>query len=156
MDLPKYSQLEIERRWLVSLDGVGPLESAPYWDIEDLYIAGTQLRLRRMESAESGIVYKLCKKYGKRCEVSEPITNLYLTESEYDALRNLPGIRVRKRRYRVEPGGLDLYTDRNPVVAIFEVDFESEDSARAYSPPPFASREITGSPEFSGLSLAGG
>jgi CYTH domain-containing protein len=153
MEMPKYSRMEIERRWLVSIGDVGPFDS-PFWDIEDLYIAGTQLRLRRMESPESGIVYKLCKKYGKRGGVSEPITNLYLSESEYDALRNLPGNRVRKRRYRVEGGGLDLYNDRNPVVAIFEVEFESEDSARAYSPPSFALREITGNPEFSGESLA--
>ena len=54
-EVPKYSLLEIERRWLVDLDKVD-LAAAPYREIEDLYIAGSRLRLRKISGAEGDFV----------------------------------------------------------------------------------------------------
>jgi CYTH domain-containing protein len=70
-------------------------------------------------------------------------------------LSALPGRVVRKRRYLLEGGAVDVYFERDPVVAIFEVEFESEDEAAAYRPPSFVTREVTSDPEFSGASIAG-
>jgi CYTH domain-containing protein len=155
-DLPKYALTEIERRWLVDDTAVVELAALPYQDIDDLYIAGTRLRLRRMVSQDQSVVCKLGKKYGKVSPLAEPITNLYLTEDEYERLAGLPGVRSRKRRFAVAGGSLDVYAAPHPGLAIFEREFADELAATAYEPPPFVAREITGEPAFDGRSLAGG
>jgi CYTH domain-containing protein len=151
-ELPKYSLLEIERRWLVDLDRVD-LSGAPCREIEDLYIAGSRLRLRKISGAQES-TFKLGMKYGKRTPLTEPITNLYLTESEYGLLSSLPGTRTRKRRYALEGGSVDVYVAPRAGVAVFEVEFESERAALDFVPPAFVTREITNEPALSGLSLA--
>ena len=39
---PKYSLIEIERRWLVDLSALD-LRSAPFREIDDLYIEGSRI-----------------------------------------------------------------------------------------------------------------
>jgi len=151
-ETPKYSQLEIERRWLVDLSAVD-LQSTPFWEIEDLYIAESRLRLRKI-SGPNELTFKLGKKYGKRTTLSEPITNLYLTEEEYRRFSDLPGHRAWKRRYLLRVGSLDVYLEPSSGLAVFEVEFSNEESAREFAPPRFARREITNELEFSGASLA--
>jgi CYTH domain-containing protein len=153
---PRYALAEIERRWLADPAALAELTASRYQDIDDLYIAGTRLRLRRMVSQDGTVVHKLGKKYGKLSPLSEPITNLYLTEDEYACLAGLPGTRSRKRRHAVAGGSLDVYTAPHPGLAIFELEFADEPAAVAYRPPPFVTREITGEPSFDGRSLAVG
>lgn len=145
MDQPKYSLLEIERRWRVDLSVLEDLSLGNPIEIEDLYIEGTRLRLRRM-----GGTYKLCKKYGATEPGIEPITNIYLTDTEYQTFKALPGHRVKKQRYRIAGGSLDVYES----LAIFEIEFASAEEAAAYLPPAFVAEEVTGQEEFSGASLA--
>jgi CYTH domain-containing protein len=152
-ELPKYSLPEIERRWLVDLSAVD-LRSTAFCEIEDLYIADSRLRLRKV-SGPNGRTFKLGKKYGKRTALSEPITNLYLTEDEYRRFAGLPGRRIHKRRYALASGSLDVYLEPNKGLAVLEVEFHSEQSAQEFTPPHFATREITNEPEFSGARLAG-
>lgn len=154
---PKYALLEIERRWLVEVEAreVAPLEGRPHREIDDLYIAGTRLRLRKVAGEGSEPVFKLGKKYGKATALAEPITNLYLTQAEYDALARLPGARVRKRRYALGGGSLDVYEGPHAGLAVFEVQFDSEEAAAAYTPPGFVRAEVTREPRYSGASLAG-
>ena len=154
--MPKYSLLEIERRWLVDLAAVGDLSILPWRDIEDLYVAGSRLRLRKMSDAGQGEVFKLAKKYGKSTALSEAVTNLYLTAEEYQLLSLLPGCVAAKRRYLIAGGGLDVYLRPHAGLAIFEREFADEASARRYQPPSFATREVTAEPEFRGVSLAEG
>jgi CYTH domain-containing protein len=144
--------MEIERRWLVDLAAVD-LATVPFRDFDDLYIADSRLRLRRI-SSPNGFTFKLGKKYGKTTPLSEPITTLYLTESEYKRLRDLPGRRSRKRRYAMPLGSLDVYLEPNEGLAVFELEFETEEAAREFVPPSFVTREITNEPEFDGFSLA--
>ena len=149
---PKYSQTEIERRWLVDLSAVD-LQLAPFREIEDLYIAESRLRLRKV-SGPNEFTFKLGKKYGKRTPLSEPITNLYLTEGEYQRLVVLPGHHARKRRYTLQQGSLDVYLEPHAGLAVLEVEFVSERFAEEFSPPAFVIREITNEPCFSGAYLA--
>ena len=149
---PKYSRPEIERRWLVDLALVD-LSGTPFREIDDLYIADSRLRLRRI-AGPNELVFKLCRKYGKTAPFSEPNTNLYLSESEYGLLSGLPGNRVRKRRYALQGGSVDVYLEPRQDVAIFEIEFQDEQSASAYSPPAFVTREVTSDPAYSGASLA--
>lgn len=149
---PKYSMLEIERRWRVDLKRVN-LEGVAYRTLTDLYIQGTRLRLRKEEGSKS--VYKLCKKYGKVSEQSEPITNFYLSEPEYRLLARLPGNWVSKQRYRLEGGSLDVYPNAQRL-AFFEKEFTSEEAAKAYIPPAFVGEEVTGEAEQTGAAIAKG
>lgn len=148
---PKYALAERERRWRVDLQAAGPL-TLPFREIDDVYLCGTRLRLRKVRSHE-GVVFKLGKKYGKEPGGAEPLTSIYLTQEEYTALLNLPGYPVSKRRYGLGGGALDIYAA--PLsLAIFEREFASADEAAACAPPPFAIEEVTDRPEYSGFALA--
>lgn len=149
---PKYAHAEIERRWLVDLPAAGSLDGLPCRVIDDLYVADTRLRLRRMEDAASTVVFKFCKKYGGE-DISEAIANLYLTEAEYRTLSRLPGQRVRKRRYAIAGGALDIYGGVSSL-AIFEIEFATVAEAVRYRPPAFARVEVTRDPAYSGAALA--
>jgi CYTH domain-containing protein len=151
-DAPKYSLMEIERRWLVDLSAID-LEAVSFREIDDLYIGASRLRLRKVVGPGT-VAFKLGKKYGKRSSLSEPITNLYLTESEYRQFADLPGLRVTKRRYAIARGSLDVYIAPNSGLGVFEIEFESERAAQEFSPPPFVTREVTNDAEFTGASLA--
>jgi GNAT superfamily N-acetyltransferase len=152
--MPKYALLELERRWLVDVAALGDITALPYREIHDLYIAGTRLRLRKIRGPGAEVTLKLGKKYGKSGPFSEPITSVYLTETEYQAMARLPGVRARKRRYALGGGSLDLYLEPLDGIAIFEIDFRDEAAARAYEPPSFAVCEITHDAAFTGAALA--
>ena len=153
-EVPKYAAIEIERRWLVDLKGAGDLSNVPYREIEDLYLSSSRLRLRKVSAPGTSTIFKFGKKYGKRTAVSEPVTNLYLTETEYLQLSPLPGTRTLKRRYSIAGGALDVYQRPREGLAVFEAEFDHEASAQAYEPPPFVTREITGESSFTGVSLS--
>ena len=154
-DAPKYSTIEIERRWLVNLASVGELSLIAFREIEDLYVSGSRLRLRKVSDPNGGVIFKFGKKYGKRSGASEAVTNLYLSEAEHHQLASLPGLVTLKRRYNVAGGALDIYDRPRSGLAIFEVEFDDEASAHAYRPPAFVTREITSDPAFSGFAVAG-
>jgi len=151
---PKYSILEIERRWLVAPDRVGSLDKLPHRKIDDLYLTGGRLRLRRVETDAGEVAYKLGKKYGKRDGVSEPVATLYLTLEEYRVFAALAGRRASKTRYDLAGGSLDVYSSPQPGLTVFEVEFETAEDARSYQPPHFVRDEITGNPRFCGAALA--
>jgi CYTH domain-containing protein len=151
----KYSALEIERRWLAGAEAIRLVEGSAYREMEDLYVAGTSMRLRAVRSLGQQPVFKLCKKYGKSKEgFSEAITNLYLSEAEHRLLvAQLRGIRVLKRRYALSGGALDVYAGP-PQTVVFELEFASEAEAAAYSPPGFVGQEVTHAQAFSGAAIA--
>ena len=155
-ELPRYSIMEVERRWLVDTAAVGDLARIPYRLFEDLYVHCSRLRLRKITEASRNALFKLGKKYGKRSVLSEPITTLYLTEGEYQQFSGLAGLFASKRRYAVAGGFLDVYQQPHSGLMIFELEFEDEASAQLYRPPHFVTREITGDSNFSGFSLAKG
>lgn len=140
---PKYSLLEIERRWLVDLARVGSLAGLPFRRLEDAYWPGTRLRLRQVIDPEGRTTYKFGIKYGESARGVQPVTNLYLDKAEYEALAAAGGLRVSKRRYLIAGGCLDVFDIPAGTPAYFEVEFGSEQEAQAYEPPPFVTEEIT-------------
>jgi CYTH domain-containing protein len=152
--LPKYSALEIERRWLVDLPAVGDLSRLPCRLLEDLYITDSGLRLRKISDPNGETIYKFGKKYGKRSRLAEPITTLFLTEREYRQLAILAGVAATKRRYSIASGSLDVFPASCSVEAVFEMEFRSEAEAENYAPPTFVTREVTGDARFSGFAIA--
>ncbi len=153
---PKYSLPECERRWLV---GAPPDGLDPGRLIEDLYLDGTRLRLRRETDADGHVlVWKLARKYGATARGIEPMTNLYLTQAEHALLAALPAAAIRKRRYPAPFAGLpfviDRFEDELAGHAIAELELPNADALWAAASPPWCGREITGDPAYAGAKLA--
>jgi CYTH domain-containing protein len=105
----RYAYPERERRFLVR--GTFPTDASPAL-IEDRYIDGTSLRLRRV-TADGDTVWKLTQKI--RSDPSDPasvsITNVYLTADEYDILAALPAAELHKQRHVCPVDGTRFVVD---------------------------------------------
>ena len=155
----KYSREEIERRWLLNSQSLPNLTELEMWEVTDKYFEETRLRLRRMYSPKTRKeVYKLCKKYGKTSDISEPITNLYLTNAEHTLIDQIPGIELRKRKYEYPHYGVLFSVEEilgtKAGLFLLEAEFPSEKIARSAVPPPFAGRDVTNEEEYQGFHLA--
>lgn len=154
---PKYSKLEIERRWLVP-GGLPELAvNAPVRLIEDRYILGTHLRLRATTEAGQDPIYKLGKKYPSDRPLAggaRSVVSVYLTHEEYAALCGLPTHQSAKRRYAFSGGSIDVYAAPRQGLTLFEVEFPSLEAAGAFVPPQFVGEEVSGVDDYSGFSLA--
>ena len=154
---PKYSQLEIERRWLTDERLLPDLSALPGRRlITDKYLSHGRLRLRKIEGGDE-VQYKLCKKYGKCGEIVEPITNLYLTAEEYELLADLPGRMLVRQRflyvYQDVPFSINVVVGKEvPVIA--EAEFASERKARECEPPPFCTEDVSGRIEYEAVRMA--
>lgn len=93
----RYAKPERERRFLVA---VTPLGSGPARRIEDRYLDGTRLRLRKVVAAGDDVVFKLTQKV--RRDEADPglvsLTNIYLPSDEYERLALLAGPVLTKTR----------------------------------------------------------
>jgi len=152
---PRYSKTEIERRWLVPAKSEFDKTSSREREIEDRYVLGTRLRLRKVIESGHAPIYKLGKKYEPEVEGTHQVVSTYLSESEYNVLAHLPARLARKRRLSVYGGSLDVYEYPNTGLQVFEVEFATSQEAAAYAPPLGVGREITNNPEHTGHALAG-
>jgi CYTH domain-containing protein len=151
----KYARIERERRFLVhELPDDLP---ADYQRILDRYIPGTRLRLRRIESAAGETVaLKLTQKYLAADPTGRDtiITNLYLSDAEYALLDILDGLPLHKRRYTYPYRGyryaIDVFEEPLLGLILCEVEAESDEELTAAPAPPFAIREVTDDPFFTG------
>ena len=156
---PKYAHLELERRWLVDSAKRPLLDSHPATLIEDRYIDGTRLRLRRMTRLDLGeVICKLTKKYDCRDPSARPIVTSYLTESEHHVMRVLPARELVKHRYRLAVGGrvwsLDVFQGRLAGLEVIECETEDPASLAALTRPDWALREVTHLPQWQCGALA--
>lgn len=161
--IPKYAQLEIERRMRIRNDMLPDLMQLPRKRIEDRYLTAGRMRLRKVTSEGAGTatsVYKLCKKYGPCVRYVEPIVNIYLTAEEYESLCTLPGNNLVKRRYSYDFHGsrfsIDEYLGVLAGLYLCECEASSEEILRDIRFPPFASEDVTDDPRYSGVMLAQG
>lgn len=151
---PKYSRPEIERRWLVKVVDILSLEDARVRKLEDKYLSGGRLRLRKASETKCDPIYKLGKKYPNASSEPESVVSTYLTEEEYKSLLRLPGRSATKLRYSVEGGALDIYESPVYGFAIFEVEFSSQEAAAAYVVPKFVATEVTFNEKYTGFALS--
>ena len=156
---PKYALIERERRFLVDCARRPDLRGHPFVLIEDRYIDGTRLRLRRMEDSASGrCLLKLTKKYETEDPLARPIVTAYLTEGEYCIFAALPARTLSKRRFHVKVGahyhGIDLFLGPLSGLELTEVECPSDEALRSLVPPEWAFREVSDDPEFQGGGLA--
>lgn len=157
----KYSCIEFERRFLVRAVPTNIVAGSYRWRIVDRYIAGTRLRLRRMDSPGGApIQRKLTQKFSESDEptIRTIITNIYLDEAEYRVLEALGGNEILKYRYLVDfqnhQFGIDVFGGRHEGLILAEVEGESEMALRQLAFPTFAVREVTRDPFFTGGALA--
>jgi CYTH domain-containing protein len=149
----KYARLEREFRVLLAQVpeglGVGRV-------IDDRYVDGTTLRLRRVHN-RAEVVHKLTQKV--RLDGGDPsvvsITNIYLTESEYDVLAALPGQTLSKVRREWSPDGrawvVDEFLGRWHGLVLAELERSGDDVV----PELPAGLDVTSDDRFSGGVLAG-
>jgi adenylate cyclase len=149
---------EIERKLLV--DELP--EDLWDWDAEQLeqgYVAITdeaEVRVRR-HGGEGGRARLTVKSAPGLRRVEE---ELGLEPAAFERLWPLTaGRRVVKVRHTREdaPGvvlELDLYAGPLDGLATLEVEFADEQAARAWTPPPWAGRDVTGDPAYANQALA--
>ena len=156
---PKYALLEIERTLLVDPALLPDLSALPFTRIDDRYLHGGRLRLRVMSDSVTGVAsYKLGKKYGATGPNTEPIVNVYLDASEYASLTGLPAYALSKRRYRYAHAGhifgIDVFEGVHAGLYLCEAEAATLEALLALSFPPFAVRDVTADPDYSGWALA--
>jgi CYTH domain-containing protein len=151
LEAGKYARYELERRFLLNRlpEGAGHGRL-----ILDRYIAGTRLRLRRVEPPEPQ--YKLSQK-----EAPAPpdyavttITTIYLSEEEYGVLSALPGRELHKRRHHLGPYSIDVFEGELTGLILAEITFESDAEIRAHPTPDFAARDVSDDVRYTGGALA--
>lgn len=152
--IPKYARLEFERRFL--LRDIPDLSEIGFRTIDDLYLDGTRLRLRKITCQHRDTQYKLCKKYASDGSRPLALVNIYLTSQEYAVLGALTGKAVRKRRYDIIPSTLciDVFEDHLAGLVLGELELESAIALDAFTPPPWVGRDVSHDPFFAGGNLA--
>jgi CYTH domain-containing protein len=134
------------------------LTDLPLVEIEDRYLDGTRLRLRRMRnSADGAVVFKLTKKYEAEDVRARPIVTAYLTDAEYQVFAALPARRLVKRRYEVETEGgrfgIDLFQGELEGLVLAEIESADHAALSALIVPDWAI-EVSDDPRFEGGHLA--
>jgi CYTH domain-containing protein len=157
MEIPQYSKMEYERRWLLPLNF--PRPEAPLNKpvlIEDRYFQVGRLRLRKMlDTAGGETKFKLCKKYGSMGEGEEPIVNIYLSPEEFGLLSTVPAFELRKERYRLPAGySLDYFQGEMLGLVIAEAEVKSRLELERLAWPENALAEVTSDSFFRGSILA--
>jgi len=157
---PKYSLLEIERKWTVNKDKLPDISKLKLIEITDKYFPGTRTRLRRMFDTETkDVKYKLTKKYGKITQQTEPLTTLYLSEFEYDLFNKLEGYVLIKSLYQYPYNGnvflLELFIKPEVGFILMEVEASSEKIINELEVPDFVIYDVTNVKEYEGYSIAG-
>lgn len=155
---PKYARPELERRWRVDPALRPPVEDLAVVVIEDRYLTGTRMRLRRMTRSDGWTACKLTKKYDTDRPEARPIVTAYLTEAEHAVFAALPARPVRKRRYRIPIEGrcwsLDVFEGPLEGLELVEVEVPDEATLAALVPPPWATKEVTREVRYQCGSLA--
>lgn len=156
----KYARPEFERRFLLRALPEGLRKADPHTQITDNYITGTRLRLRKVrEPRTNEWTLKLTQKFAPDpADFSRTlITNIYLTEYEYEVLSVFEANEIRKNRYPYEHGGrrytVDVFLGQLLGLILAETEFADEAEMRDLEAPPFAAREVTNDEMFTGARL---
>lgn len=155
---PKYACIERERRWLVD-PARRPQLSPEFVLIEDRYITGTRLRLRRMtDRAGDRMVLKLTKKYDSADPLARPIVTAYLSDAEFALFAQLPAAALSKRRYAVVDNGLafsiDQFVGDLAGLELAEIEAADDSALRSVPSPDWTIRDVSDDPRYQGGSLA--
>jgi adenylate cyclase len=147
--------VEVERKLLV--DELPSLDGWVSKRLEQGYLAVTddaEVRIRRADGADARLTVKSAP------GLSRVEEELPLDAGAFARLWPLTeGRRLVKVRHTLEtaPGvvfELDVYEGSLRGLMTLEVEFADEDAARAWTPPPWAGRDVTGEKAYANQSLA--
>ena len=151
----KYAAVERERRWLCAGLPDRPVLRAEA--IEDLYVDGSRLRLRRATPVGGGEAILRLSKKADLAPDRRLITTLYLSPAEYGLFEGLPGRVLHKTRHYYGADGATLSVDRfeGRLAGLFlaEAEFADDAAMAAFPHPAFAVREVTDDPRYTGGEL---
>ena len=151
---PKYSLIERERRWLVLADLLPPLPAGRRL-IEDRYIIGTRLRLRRITDSDSGAVeHKLTRKYESHDATARPIVTAYLDAAEHDVVAALPACVISKRRHHVAGFSIDVFAGALAGLVLAEQEAPDAAALAATALPSWLGADVTHAICYQGGHLA--
>ena len=148
--------MEIERKLLVD-ELPGDLDAWSAQRLEQGYLAITdeaEVRVRRADGRDAWLTVKSAPSFSR---VEE---ELALDAGAFERLWPLTeGQRLVKVRHTREdaPGvvfELDVYEGALAGLVTLEVEFASEEDARAWTPPPWAGRDVTGDRAYANQTLA--
>jgi adenylate cyclase len=145
--------MEVERKFLVGEPP--PLDGTEADEIEQGYLAigsDGEVRLRR-----KGDRLLLTAKRGGGLSREE--SEIELDRDAFERLWPLTeGRRLRKRRHLVPHGDLkiemDVYAGELEGLVVAEIEFPSEEEARAFEPPGWLGEEVTGDERYLNETLA--
>lgn len=154
----KYAAVERERRWLA--DGLPDIarEATEIYVLKDLYITDTQLRLRDASRPDGTSVWPRLARKADMDAFHRLITSIYLSPTELELFRKMPGKLLLKTRHVVNIGGQRMAIDEFGGVlhglVLMEAEFDDDEAMTSFVAPDWASREVTDNPAFSGGQLA--
>lgn len=159
--LERYARVERERRFLLT-ELPPPLRvNSPHTQIFDNYITDTRLRLRKIrDPLKREWTWKLSQKFAPVAhDYSRTfITNIYLSQYEYEVFSVFEGNELRKNRYPFEHDGrkfsVDVFLGALYGLILLETEFETDEEMREFAPPDFIAREVTNDALFTGGHLA--
>jgi CYTH domain-containing protein len=156
----KYACLEVERRYWLNRIPDNLLDHPKGWLITDRYFPKTRLRLRHMKSLSGNEnIYKFTQKYRTEAQnaYEATITNIYLTEAEYNQLTALEAKILKKKRYpytlQNHSLSIDVFEDRHQGLILAEMELESKAGADELVLPSFVLKDVTEDPFFTGGNL---
>ena len=149
--------MEIERKFLVK-DLPDRLAEYPFREIEQGYLNTDPVVRVRKDGDSYYLTYK-----GKGLLAREEY-NLPLDQASYEHLiAKADGIVLTKRRYQIPFSqdreytiDLDIFRGIYDGLILAEVEFESEEEARNFTPPQWFGRDVTFSGEFQNSRLSQG
>ncbi len=158
--MKKYARVERERRFLLSGLPEGLEPAHEHTQIFDNYITNTRLRLRKVRDPKTREwTWKLTQKFAPDQEDFSRtlITNIYLTQAEYEMLSVFEGNELRKNRYPYEHEGrkfsVDVFLGDLRGLVLAETEFETDEEMNSFALPSFAFAEVTNDPMFTGARL---
>jgi CYTH domain-containing protein len=152
----KYTRVEYERRFLVSIDSDWKSAVEPYSKtFEDKYLRDARLRLRILTDSDTGRrLIKLNKKFESDSPHYRTVSRILLSPSEYELLDGLEGDRLRKVRYYHNYLGrvfsVDVFEGELEGLVMCEIEADSLQELMSAKPPAYAKYEVTEDPFFTG------
>ena len=153
--------MEIERKWLIDKNNIPyDLSKVEYWNIEQAYISFSPvIRIRKIDNKNLYVL--TIKSSSKDNGLSREEYELNISKEQYNCLLSKKeGNALSKTRYRVLEGKytleIDVFHKELDGFAYMEVEFDNVEEAKAYNPPSFIIKELTGDKRYTNAALARG
>lgn len=153
--------VEIERKWLVRKIPED-LESYECLEIEQAYLSSSPTVRVRRENDDYYLTYKSSGKESTDTSMLRTEYNLPLDRDSYEHLREKKdGILISKKRYLIPDRNglkieLDVFGAPYEGLMVAEVEFESLEDAKAYTPPGWFGKDVTLDSKYKNAVMAKG